>query len=128
MEIDVGLMINKAAGAAVYQPDLRDIIVINYDGQQKAYFKGLKEYTEAPEFTGVHITSAALNNYKGLTAFLGKDGNVYLGKSERNLYNSGKKIIADFYNNSDKFLKPFISDNKKNVLFPMRFWLGIISI
>lgn len=41
-------------------------------GQQKAYFKGLKEYTEAPEFTGVHITSAALNNYKGLTAFLGK--------------------------------------------------------
>lgn len=76
MEIDVGLMINKAAGAAVYQPDLRDIIVINYDGQQKAYFKGLKEYTEAPEFTGVHITSAALNNYKGLTAFLGKDGNV----------------------------------------------------
>ncbi len=47
---------------------------------KKAYFKGLKEYTEAPEFTGVHITSAALNNYKGLTAFLGKDGNVYLGK------------------------------------------------
>ena len=115
MEIDVGLMINKAAGAAVYQPDLRDIIVINYDGQQKAYFKGLKEYTEAPEFTGVHITSAALNNYKGLTAFLGKDGNVYLGKSERNLYNSEKKSLP-FYNNSDNSLT-FISDNKKMFSF-----------
>ena len=115
MEIDVGLMINKAAGAAVYQPDLRDIIVINYDGQQKAYFKGLKEYTEAPEFTGVHITSAALSNYKGLTAFLGKDGNVYLGKSERNLYNSEKKSLP-FYNNSDNSLT-FISDNKKMFSF-----------
>ena len=78
---------------------------------KKAYFKGLKEYTEAPEFTGVHITSAALNNYKGLTAFLGKDGNVYLGKSERNLYNSEKKSLP-FYNNSDNSLT-FISDNKK---------------
>ncbi len=42
MEIDVGLMINKAAGAAVYQPDLRDIIVINYDGQQKGIFQRIK--------------------------------------------------------------------------------------
>lgn len=115
MEIDVCLMINKAAGAAIYQPDLRDIIVINYDGEQKAYFKELREYEEAPEFTGVHIKSAALSNYKGLTAFLGKDGNVYLGKSERNLYNSEKKSLP-FYNNSDNSLI-FISDNKKMFSF-----------
>lgn len=115
MEIDVGLMINKAAGAAIYQPDLRDIIVINYDGEQKAYFKELREYAEAPEFTGVHIQTAELSNYKGLTAFIGKDGNVYLGKSERNLYNPEKKSLP-FYNNSDNSLT-FISDNKKMFSF-----------
>ena len=109
MGIEMGLIMYKSCGVNVYVPDLRDIITINYDGEEKAYFRQLKDYVEVPEFVGVHIASAALSNYKGLTAFVGKDGNVYLGKSERYL-NNEKNGFKPFYDNSDNSLT-FISAN-----------------
>lgn len=115
MGIEMGLMMYKSCGVNVYVPDLRDIITINYDGEEKAYFRQLKGYVEVPEFVGVHIASAELSNYRGLTAFVGKDGNVYLGKSERYL-NNEENGYKPFYDNSDNSLI-FISANEKMFSF-----------
>lgn len=115
MEIETTELINNSFTNDRYVPDLRDIIVINFNGIEKAYFRELKDYVEVPEFVGVHIRSAVISNYRGYTAFVGTDDKVYLGRSENYLHNKENGFLP-FYNNTDNSLM-FISDNEKMYSF-----------
>ncbi len=86
-----------------------DVIVFRKDGTDKAYYCDKIGFAEVPEFNNVSIRSACYSNYKGYTAFVGADNNVYLGKSEN--YTHGWNIPA-VYDNSDNSLI-FISKNEK---------------
>lgn len=55
----------------------------------------------------VHTRSAAISNYKGMTAFIGYDNKLYLGKSENYLFRDNGFA---YYDNSDKSLT-YITDN-----------------
>ncbi len=103
-----------------YIPNTRDIIVINFNGIEKAYFREMKDYVEVPEFVSVHTRSAARSNYRGYTAFIGADEKVYLGRTENYLYNE-KNGFLPFYNNSDNSLV-YITENQK--MFPFLYGSG----
>lgn len=115
MGIEVSELIQHSFTNDRYIPDTRDIIVINFNGIEKAYFRELKDYVEVPEFVGVHIRSAVISNYRGYTAFVGTDNKVYLGRSENYLHNKENGFLP-FYNNTDNSLI-FISDNEKMYSF-----------
>lgn len=115
MQIEATELIKNSFTNDKYVPDTRDIIVTNFNGIEKAYFRERKEYVEVPEFVGVHIRSAAISNYRGYTAFIGTDDKVYLGRSENYLHNKENGFLP-FYNNTDNSLV-FISDNEKMYAF-----------
>lgn len=115
MQIETTELIKNSFTNNRYVPNIRDIIVINFNGVEKAYFREHKRYVEVPEFVGVHIRSAAISNYRGYTAFIGTDNNVYLGRSENYLHNKENGFLP-FYNNTDNSLV-FISDNQKMFSF-----------
>lgn len=98
-----------------YAPDLRDIIVISYHGEEKAYFKQLRGYVEAPEFTAVHTRSAVHSNYKGYVALVGADDKIYLGRKTNYMFDKEHDYLP-FYNNSDNSLV-YISDNETMYYF-----------
>ena len=115
MQIEATELIKNSFTNDKYVPDTRDIIVTNFNGIEKAYFRERKEYVEVPEFVGVHIRSAVISNYRGYTAFIGTDDKVYLGRSENYLHNKENGFLP-FYNNTDNSLV-FISDNEKMYAF-----------
>jgi len=115
MQIEATELIRNSFTNDRYVPDTRDIIVTNFNGIEKAYFRERKEYVEVPEFVGVHIRSAVISNYRGYTAFVGTDDKVYLGRSENYLHNKENGFLP-FYNNTDNSLL-FISDNEKMYSF-----------
>lgn len=115
MGIETTELIKNSLTNDRYVPDTRDVIVTNFNGIEKAYFREHKEYVEVPEFVGVHIRSAVISNYRGYTAFIGTDDKVYLGRSENYLYNKENGFLP-FYNNTDNSLV-FISDNEKMYAF-----------
>ena len=115
MQIEATEVIKNSFTNDRYVPDTRDIIVTNFNGIEKAYFRERKEYVEVPEFVGVHIRSAVISNYRGYTAFIGTDDKVYLGRSENYLHNKENGFLP-FYNNTDNSLV-FISDNEKMYAF-----------
>lgn len=91
-----------------------DIVVFEKDGEISSHYVDSFGFKELPVFLGnekfppekeVSIDSACYSNYKGLTAFVGSDDYVYLGKNEN--YQGGNGI----YDNSDNSLI-FVSDNK----------------
>ena len=59
----------------------------------------------------IPIASGAISNYEGMSALVGQDGRVYLGKSE-NCYLSREGDAPAYYDNSDGSLQ-LISDNIK---------------
>ena len=48
----------------------------------------------------IPIASGAVSNYEGMSALVGQDGRVYLGKSE-NCYLSREGDAPAYYDNSD---------------------------
>ena len=69
-------------------------------------------------FDYVHTRSAAISNYKGMTAFVGYDDKLYLGKSEKYLFSDNGFA---YYDNSDKSLT-YITDNL--TLYPFLYGSG----
>ena len=61
----------------------------------------------------IHVQSACNSNYKGMIAFVGDDGKVYLGKQENYLFRTEH---IPFYDNTDKSFT-FVSDNKQMYYF-----------
>lgn len=113
MAIENSLIMEKISGG-INTPKPKDVIVINFNGDEKAYFRERENYVEAPEFNGIQIKSAAISNYKGLMAFVSTENKVYMGKNERFLYNRENGYLP-YYNNSDNSII-FISNNKN--IFP----------
>ncbi len=99
---------------------ISDVVVIEKDNEISSYYVDRTGFKELPVFLGnetfpskkeIEIDSACISNYKDMTAFVGSDDYVYLGKSEN--YHYGEIC---YYDNSDKSIM-FISDNKEIYYF-----------
>lgn len=97
-----------------------DVIVIEKDNEISSYYIDRIGFKELPVFVGnetfptkteIEIDSACNSNYKGMTAFIGSDNYVYLGKTENYCYGE-----YCYYDNSDKSMM-FISDNENMYYF-----------
>ncbi len=97
-----------------------DVIVIEKDNEISSYYVDRAGFKELPVFLGnetfpskkeIETISACISNYKGMTAFVGSDDYVYLGKSEN--YHYGEIC---YYDNSDKSMM-FMSDDPKVYYF-----------
>lgn len=67
--------------------------------------------TNLDYLSDIPIASGAVSNYEGMSALIGQDGRVYLGKSE-NCYLSREGDAPAYYDNSDDSLQ-LLSDNIK---------------
>jgi len=100
---------------------ISDVVTLNHDGNETAHyvdrfgFKDVPEFLQSgqeqtdPDISSVMTVSACRSNYAGMTAFVGADDKIYIGKSENYRYNYEK---PSFYDNSDNSLV-FVSDNPK---------------
>ena len=96
-----------------------DIVVLSDKGKNNAYYCDKTGWEKVDNFFDyVHTRSAAISNYKGMTAFVGYDNKLYLGKSENYLF--GDNGFA-YYDNSDKSLT-YITDNL--TLYPFLYGSG----
>lgn len=96
-----------------------DIVVLSDKGKNNAYYCDKAGWEKVDKFFDyVHTRSAAISNYKGMTAFVGYDNKLYLGKSENYLF--GDNGFA-YYDNSDKSLT-YITDNL--TLYPFLYGSG----
>ena len=96
-----------------------DIVVLSDKGKNNAYYCDKAGWEKVGKFFDyVHTRSAAISNYKGMTAFVGYDNKLYLGKSEKYLF--GDNGFA-YYDNSDKSLT-YITDNL--TLYPFLYGSG----
>ena len=96
-----------------------DIVVLSDKGKNNAYYCDKAGWEKVDNFFDyVHTRSAAISNYKGMTAFVGYDNKLYLGKSEKYLF--GDNGFA-YYDNSDKSLT-YITDNL--TLYPFLYGSG----
>lgn len=96
-----------------------DIVVLSDKGKNNAYYCDKAGWEKIDKFFDyVHTRSAAISNYKGMTAFVGYDNKLYLGKSEKYLF--GDNGFA-YYDNSDKSLT-YITDNL--TLYPFLYGSG----
>jgi len=98
-----------------------DVVTLNHDGNETAHyvdrfgFKDVPEFLQSgqeqtdPDISSVMTVSACRSNYAGMTAFVGADDKIYIGKSENYRCNYEK---PSFYDNSDNSLV-FVSDNPK---------------
>ena len=96
-----------------------DIVVLSDKGKNNAYYCDKASWKKVDKFFDyVHTRSAAISNYKGMTAFVSYDDKLYLGKSENYLF--GDNGFA-YYDNSDKSLT-YITDNL--TLYPFLYGSG----
>ena len=96
-----------------------DIVVLSDKGKNNAYYCDKAGWEKVDNFFDyVHTRSAAISNYKGMTAFVGYDNKLYLGKSEKYLF--GDNGFA-YYDNSDKSLT-YITGNL--TLYPFLYGSG----
>ena len=96
-----------------------DIVVLSDKGKNNAYYCDKTGWEKVDNFFDyVHTRSAAISNYKGMTAFVGYDNKLYLGKSEKYLF--GDNGFA-YYDNSDKSLT-YITGNL--TLYPFLYGSG----
>ena len=96
-----------------------DIVVLSDKGKNNSYYCDKAGWEKVDKFFDyVHTRSAAISNYKGMTAFVGYDNKLYLGKSENYLF--GDNGFA-YYDNSDKSLT-YITDNL--TLYPFLYGSG----
>ena len=96
-----------------------DIVVLSDKGKNNAYYCDKASWKKVDKFFDyVHTRSAAISNYKGMTAFVSYDDRLYLGKSENYLF--GDNGFA-YYDNSDKSLT-YITDNL--TLYPFLYGSG----
>ena len=96
-----------------------DIVVLSDKGKNNAYYCDKASWKKVDKFSDyVHTRSAAISNYKGMTAFVSYDDKLYLGKSENYLF--GDNGFA-YYDNSDKSLT-YITDNL--TLYPFLYGSG----
>lgn len=96
-----------------------DIVVLSDKGKNSAYYCDKTGWEKVDKFFDyVHTRSAAISNYKGMTAFVGYDDKLYLGKSEKYLFSDNGFA---YYDNSDKSLT-YITDNL--TLYPFLYGSG----
>ena len=96
-----------------------DIVVLSDKGKNNAYYCDKAGWKKVDKFFDyVHTRSAAISNYKGMTAFVGYDNKLYLGKSEKYLFSDNGFA---YYDNSDKSLT-YITDNL--TLYPFLYGSG----
>ena len=96
-----------------------DIVVLSDKGKNNAYYCDKAGWEKVDKFFDyVHTRSAAISNYKGMTAFVGYDNKLYLGKSEKYLFSDNGFA---YYDNSDKSLT-YITDNL--TLYPFLYGSG----
>ena len=96
-----------------------DIVVLSDKGKNNAYYCDKAGWEKIDKFFDyVHTRSAAISNYKGMTAFVGYDNKLYLGKSENYLFSDNGFA---YYDNSDKSLT-YITDNL--TLYPFLYGSG----
>lgn len=96
-----------------------DIVVLSDKGKNNAYYCDKTGWEKVDKFFDyVHTRSAAISNYKGMTAFAGYDNKLYLGKSEKYLFSDNGFA---YYDNSDKSLT-YITDNL--TLYPFLYGSG----
>ena len=96
-----------------------DIVVLSDKGKNNAYYCDKASWKKVDKFFDyVHTRSAAISNYKGMTAFVGCDDKLYLGKSENYIF--GESGFA-YYDNRDKSLT-YITDNL--TLYPFLYGSG----
>ena len=96
-----------------------DIVVLSDNGKNNAYYCDKAGWVKVEKFFDyVHTRSAAISNYKGMTAFVGYDNKLYLGKSEKYLFSDNGFA---YYDNSDKSLT-YITDNL--TLYPFLYGSG----
>ena len=96
-----------------------DIVVLSDKGKNNAYYCDKAGWEKVDKFFDyVHTRSAAISTYKGMTAFVGCDDKLYLGKSENYIF--GESGFA-YYDNGDKSLT-YITDNLE--LYPFLYGSG----
>ena len=96
-----------------------DIVVLSDKGKNNAYYCDKAGWVKVDKFFDyVHTRSAMISNYKGMTAFVGYDNKLYLGKSEKYLFSDNGFA---YYDNSDKSLT-YITDNL--TLYPFLYGSG----
>ena len=111
--------INRPVDFAGHSLSVSDIVVLSDKGKNTAYYLDSVGWEQIDKFFDyVHTHSAAISNYKGMTAFVGYDNKLYLGKSEKYLF--GDNGFA-YYDNSDKSLT-YITDNL--TLYPFLYGNG----
>lgn len=111
--------INRPVDFAGHSLSVSDIVVLSDKGKNTAYYLDSVGWEKIDKFFDyVHTRSAAISNYKGMTAFVGCDDKLYLGKSENYIF--GESGFA-YYDNSDKSLT-YITDNL--ALYPFIYGNG----
>lgn len=111
--------INRPVDFAGHSLSVSDIVVLSDKGKNTAYYLDTTGWEQIDNFFDyVHTRSAAISNYKGMTAFVGCDDKLYFGKSENYIF--GESGFA-YYDNSDKSLT-YITDNL--MLYPFLYGSG----
>ena len=111
--------INRPVDFAGHSLSISDIVVLSDKGKNTAYYLDSVGWEKMDKFFDyVHTRSAAISNYKGMTAFVGCDDKLYLGKSENYIF--GESGFA-YYDNGDKSLT-YITDNLE--LYPFLYGSG----
>ena len=111
--------INRPVDFAGHSLSISDIVVLSDKGKNTAYYLDTTGWEKIDKFFDyVHTRSAAISNYKGMTAFVGYDNKLYLGKSEKYLFSDNGFA---YYDNSDKSLT-YITDNL--TLYPFLYGSG----
>ena len=111
--------INRPVDFAGHSLSISDIVVLSDKGKNTTYYLDSVDWEKMDKFFDyVHTRSAAISNYKGMTAFVGCDDKLYLGKSENYIF--GESGFA-YYDNGDKSLT-YITDNLE--LYPFLYGSG----
>ena len=111
--------INRPVDFAGHSLSISDIVVLSDKGKNTACYLDSVGWEKMDKFFDyVHTRSAAISNYKGMTAFVGCDDKLYLGKSENYIF--GESGFA-YYDNGDKSLT-YITDNLE--LYPFLYGSG----
>ena len=111
--------INRPIDFAGHSLSVSYIVVLSDKGKNTAYYLDSVGWKKIDKFFDyVHTRSAAISNYKGMTAFVGCDDKLYLGKSENYIFSESGFA---YYDNSDKSLT-YITDNL--TLYPFLYRSG----
>lgn len=110
---------NRPVDFAGHSLSVSDVVVFSDNGKNTAYYCDKTGWEKVDKFFDyVHTRSAAISNYKGMTAFVGCDDKLYLGKSENYLF---KDNGFAYYDNSDKSLT-YITDMQE--IYPFLYGSG----